>query len=96
MKIKICYRKNLKMSAGKLAAVCTHIGKELGRRRCCCFESYDPTKDVDTVLMASDSAFNRWKALCRDNNYTYHIHVDNGMTEVDTYTECAIGWIVED
>jgi len=31
MKIKIYYRKNLKLSPQKLATVCTHTGKELGK-----------------------------------------------------------------
>ena len=90
MKIKIFYRKNLKLSPQKLAAVCTHIGKELGKV-CGDTAAWD---DVVIVLPASDKKFEEYKQHCLDSEKVlYHIHIDRGYTEVERNTECAIGWI---
>lgn len=92
MKIKIYYRKSLKLSPQKLAAVCTHIGKELGKV-CGDTVAWD---DVVIVLSASDKKFEEYKQYCLDNEEVlYHIHVDRGYTEVEPNTECAVGWIEE-
>ncbi len=93
MRIKIYYRKNLKLSPQKLAAVCTHIGKELGNA------SGDTVAwdDVVVVLSVSDKKFEEYKQHCLDNeDILYHIHVDRGYTEVGPNTECAIGWVEEE
>ncbi|QFR59207.1 hypothetical protein 2018Mat167_0715 [Vibrio phage ICP1] len=93
MKIKIYYRKNLKLSPQKLAAVCTHIGKELGKF-CGDIVAWN---DVVVVLSSSDKKFEEYKQYCFDNEKVlYHIHVDRGYTEVDPNTECVIGWIEEE
>lgn len=47
MKLKILYRKNLKMSDGKLAAQCVHAGRGLG----------GPEADAVIVLGVSDTKF---------------------------------------
>lgn len=93
MKIKIYYRKNLKLSPQKFAAVCTHIGKELGKV-CGDTIAWD---DVVVILSASDKKFEEYKQYCLDNeSVLYHIHVDRGYTEVEPNTECAIGLIEEE
>lgn len=93
MKIKVYYRKNLKLSPQKLAAVCTHIGKELGK----VCENTDAWEDKVIILTASDKKFEEYKNSCRNNGgVLYHVHVDRGFTEVEPNTECAIGWIEED
>jgi peptidyl-tRNA hydrolase len=93
MKLKIYYRKNLKLSPQKLAAVCTHIGKELGK---VCGYTY-AWEDKVVILTASDKKFEEYKDNCRNNSgVLYHIHIDRGFTEVEPNTECAIGWIEED
>ena len=99
MQIKIYYRKNLKLSPQKLAAVCTHIGKELGIMYSDFYyvsEYHNPLEDKVVVLMASDTKFEQYKQQCVNNpNTIYHTHKDNGFTEVDAGTECAIGWVEE-
>ena len=93
MKIKIYYLKNLKLSPQKLAAVCTHIGKELGK---VCGDT-DAWEDKVIILTASDKKFEEYKQYCLDNeDVLYHIHIDRGFTEVEPNTECAIGWIEEE
>ena len=91
MKIRIYYRKNLKLSPQKLASSCTHIGKELGK---VCGDT-NLFEDKVIVLMASDKKF---KEIKQEVFYTipeshYHLHIDNGVTEVMKNTEIAFGWI---
>lgn len=91
MKIKIYYRKSLKMSEGKLGAVCAHIGKELGRE----FSNagWVANEDVVIVLGVSDKKF---LTLWHMTNRPKHIHVDRGLTEVVAVTHCAFGYIEEE
>lgn len=93
MRLLIYYRKNLKLSSQKLAAVCTHIGKELGK---VCGNTI-ARDDVVIILTASDKKFEEYKQFCLDKEeILYHIHVDRGFKEVEPNTECAIGWIEEE
>ncbi|AGH32230.1 hypothetical protein VPHG_00167 [Vibrio phage 11895-B1] len=94
MKIKIYFRKNLRLPDVKLASCCTHIGKELARKS----SLSDPWDDVVIILSASDKKFGEYKQYCIDNSDTlkYHLHIDRGFTCVDEGTECAIGWIEEE
>lgn len=92
MRLLIYYRKNLKLSPQKLAVVCTHIGKELGK---VCGNT-DAWEDKVIILTSSDKKFEEYKNNCRNNGgVLYHIHIDRGFTEVEPNTECAIGWIEE-
>lgn len=89
MDIKIIYRKNLKMSPQKLAAVCTHIGKEIGNK---CHNTV-PMEDKVVVLMASDRKFEEYKSMLEHGDYVSHIHIDTGLKEVAYGTECALGFV---
>lgn len=86
------------MSQGKLAAVCTHVGKELGK---VCGETVWQ-EDKVVVLSCSDSKFNQYVKDCEmtfiynNSKFDYHIHTGNGIREVEPDTQCAIGWIEED
>ena len=91
MKIKILYRKNLKMSTGKLAAVCCHIGKELGK---VCGDT-DSWEDIVIVLSVSDKKFLEARQELVYNENPYHLHIDRGFSEVSLGTDCALGWIEE-
>ena len=93
MKIRIYYRKNLKITPQKLASSCTHIGKELGK---VCGNT-NPFEDKVVVLMASDKKFEEIKQEVFDTipESYYHLHIDNGVTEVPFNTEIAFGYIEE-
>ena len=91
--IKILFRKNLKMSPQKLAAVCTHIGKQLGK-----FTDFndDPFEDKVIVLNASDKKYNeKLSDIQYDEDLVYFEHIDTGVKEVEPFTPCAVGWIEE-
>ncbi len=100
MVIKIYFRKNVKVSRQKLAAACTHIGNHLGQKylsQDAVEGPSDPVEDVVVILSASDKKFDEIKEnVMSQNGLSYHLHVDNGFTEVEPGTEMAIGWIVEE
>jgi len=81
MKIKAIYRKNLKMSEGKVAAQIAHAVKNLGITPIDC--------DI-IVLKVSDKKFNE----LTDENECY-IQTDKGLTEVESGTQTAAAWIVK-
>ena len=94
MVIKIYFRKNLKISAPKLAAACTHIGNQLGQ---CVKGQSVPRDDVVIILRASDKKFNEIKEdIIGQERLFYHLHIDNGFTEVEPGTEIAIGWLEDE
>jgi peptidyl-tRNA hydrolase len=79
MRIKAIYRKNLKMTEGKLAAQIAHAVKNLG----------ETPKDCDiVVLKVSDKKFDE---LTSQNDC--YIQVDKGLTEVEAGTKTAAAWI---
>jgi peptidyl-tRNA hydrolase len=91
-KIKIFYRKNLKMTPGKIAAQCVHAA--LGLR------NPDPMMSV-IVLGVSDKKFKEYvewiKEYIKDvykaeecSNSWYYLVKDLGYTEVPAGTETAL------
>lgn len=80
MRIKAIYKKNLKMSEGKVAAQIAHAVKNLG---------ITPTDCDIIVLKVSDKKFNE---LVAENTNCY-IQTDKGLTEVETGTQTAAAWI---
>ena len=79
MRIKAIYRKNLKMTEGKVAAQVAHAVKNLG---------ITPTDSDIIVLRVSDKKFNE---LTQSNDC--YIQVDKGLTEVEGQTPTAAAWI---
>jgi peptidyl-tRNA hydrolase len=79
MRIKAIYKKNLKMSEGKVAAQIAHAVKNLGITPIDC--------DI-IVLKVSDKKFDE---LVSQNDC--YIQTDKGLTEVETGTQTAAAWI---
>lgn len=88
MKLKIYYRKNLRMSEGKLAAQVAHVAKELGRM----VES-NPREDVIIVLGVSDTKYKELSCTFQTSEYDWYQQIDNGTTEVIAGTPTAFGYI---
>lgn len=88
MKIKVYYRKNLKMTEGKLAAQIGHVCKELGRMM-----ASDPENDVIIVLGVSDTKYKELSLQYQTTSYWWYQQVDNGMTEVVKGTPTCFGYV---
>lgn len=79
MRIKAIYRKNLKMSEGKVAAQISHAVKNLG----------ETPRDCDIiVLKVSDKKF---EELINENEC--YVQIDKGLTEIEAGTRTAAAWI---
>lgn len=85
MKVKAIYRKNLKMSEGKVAAQVAHAVKNLGTT----------PFDIDIiVLKVSDKKFYELVEENKDNGYAlFYLQKDKGLTEVEQGTATAAAWI---
>jgi len=79
MKIKAIYRKNLKMTEGKVAAQVAHAVKNLG---------VTPVECNIIVLKVSDKKFE--ELILEKDCY---IQTDKGLTEVESGTKTAAAWI---
>lgn len=77
MKLKILYRKNLKMSPGKLAAQCVHAAAGAG---------YTGGADAVVVLGVSCRKFSEFKPHAK------FVVCDAGRTEVEPGTETALAF----
>ncbi len=80
MKIKAIYKRNLKMSEGKVAAQIAHAVKNLGRT---------PADCSIVVLKVSDKKFNELTKSVGDISFQR----DMGFTEVPEGTITAAAWI---
>lgn len=91
MNITIYYRKNLKLSKGKLASSCAHVSASLLSQWEESGEYYHPEDTVIKVLMASDKRFNTYVEY--NNHKVSHLHVDKGLSEVEPETPIAFGFV---
>jgi peptidyl-tRNA hydrolase len=87
MKLKILYRKNLKMSVGKIAAQACHAA--IG------FNVDDPLISV-VVLGCSDRQFQKTISSLDLKNESYYIVYDAGYTEVRPNTQTALCFMEKD
>ncbi len=85
MRIKAIYRKNLKMSEGKVAAQVAHAVKNL------CTTPFD----IDIiVLKVSDKKFDELVEENKNNGYAlFYLQRDKGLTEVKQGEATAAAWI---
>lgn len=90
MRVKVVYRKNLKMSEGKVAAQVAHA--IIGLNSFCLIGF----SDIIVVLRVSDKKFKELlQKETHNNNYVY-IHADFGYTEVVNGEETCAAWIEEE
>lgn len=88
MKIKIYYRKSLKLSEGKLAAQVGHVCKELGR-----ILPSIPEDDVIIVLGVSDTKYKELSLQYQTEGLFWYQQIDSGMTEIIKGTPTCFGYI---
>ena len=84
MRIKAIYKKNLKMSEGKVAAQIAHAVKNLG---------ITPTDCDIIVLKVSDKKFNELVVENCTFGKVHYVQTDKGLTEVEVGTQTAAAWI---
>jgi peptidyl-tRNA hydrolase len=81
MKITTYYRRNLKMSEGKLAAQVAHCVANIALAQ-------NEVPEIVVVLKASDKKFEELKEKAE------YVQVDLGFTELDPNTETVLGIMV--
>ena len=86
MKIKILYRKNLKMSPGKLSAQTGHAVLGL-----------QPVDNYTAIIVleASDKKFFEKIEELKQNKIRHHVVTDAGLTEVESGTNTCLAFIEE-
>ena len=84
MRIKAIYKKNLKMSEGKVAAQIAHAVKNLG---------ITPMDSDIIVLRVSNKKFDEMVTDAFNNSRFPYIQIDKGLTEIETGTATAAAWI---
>lgn len=82
MRIKAIYKKNLKMSEGKVAAQVSHAVKNLG---------ITPVDCDIIVLKVSDKKFDELVA-----EHDCYVQIDKGLTEIEAGTATAAAWVVKE
>lgn len=90
MRIKILYRKNLRMSENKLAAQCGHVAKELGRML-----PSNARQDTIIVLGVSDKKFKELALQHQTEGVLWYQQEDTGLTEVEAGTITCFGYVEE-
>lgn len=90
MRIKVLYRKNLKMSEGKLAAQVAHAVKNL---QMTLPGASTPIDSDIIVLTASDKKFTETVEMLKHEGYEYFVQIDKGLTEIPTGTMTTVAWI---
>lgn len=88
MRIKILYRKNLRMSENKLAAQCGHVAKELGRML-----PSNVRQDTIIVLGVSDKKFKELALQHQVEGVLWYQQEDTGLTEVEAGTITCFGYV---
>lgn len=84
MRIKAIYRRNLKMTEGKVAAQIAHAVKNLG---------LTPHNCDIIVLMVSDKKFFELIEQAQQDEKHLYVQRDKGLTEVEPDTPTAAAWI---
>ena len=84
--ILVLYRRNLKMSEGKLAAQAVHAVLGLPAKY------HDPTISV-RVLMASNVRFASALQNCKDKLIEHYVHHDLGLTELAVGTQTCLAMV---
>lgn len=90
MRLKIYYRKNLKLSPQKLAAQCGHVAKELGR-----MITSNPRQDIIIVLGVSCKKFKELALQHQVEGVLWYQQEDIGLTEVEAGTITCFGYVEE-
>lgn len=86
MKLKIIYRKNLKMSTGKIAAQCVHAAIGLGIA--------DPKISI-IVLGYSDKKYNETISELFKKGINFYEVFDSGYTEIEPNTNTCFVYVEE-
>lgn len=90
MRIKILYRKNLRMSENKMASQCAHVAKELGRML-----PSNARADTIIVLGVSCKKFKELALQHQVEGVLWYQQEDTGLTEVEAGTITCFGYAEE-
>ena len=95
MKIKFLFRKNLKMSPGKLAAQVSHVSANLAAKNQDVANEYNSNFLVTHVVLGvSDKKFNEKIQELRENqDATWYVQKDAGFTELKPGTKTVLGYL---
>lgn len=88
MRIVVYYRKNLKMSPGKMASQVGHVCKELGKTM-----TSEAKEDTIIVLGVRDNKYSQLKQMTCYADFPLYEQVDLGYTELTANTPTCFGYI---